>query len=123
VGRREGFEDFFPSRGEMEMYLATIFDGDITDDQLIQGEAIDEAYRAVMAYLQTLRQFPDRDVVPPWETFDGEQGLVLFRGEAGRCRSVFAEPKEFPQLVSKGREALILQFGQRSTISHERTST
>lgn len=74
----------------------------------------------MVAELQPLRQFADRDSIPPRKTLDRQQGLVLLRGKAGGLRGSLTEMDKLPQEVSKLRESFILRLAKLSGLRHWR---
>jgi hypothetical protein len=61
--------------------------------------------------LKTFGEVLNRGVSVPFRTFDGEQGLVLLRGEARVLGGVFAEAEKAAQGVSEIGEHFVLTFG------------
>jgi hypothetical protein len=66
----------------------------------------------VVAKLQTFRQLAHRDAVASGKTLDGQQRLMLLRGDASLARGRLAKTQELPERVSKRGQCFILRFDQ-----------
>jgi hypothetical protein len=62
----------------------------------------------MMAQLQALGQFGDGDVVPPGESLDRKQGLMLLGREAGLTSGTLAEIQKMPQSVPQGGQRFVV---------------
>ena len=89
--------------GEAHYTVDCAHDGEVADF-LIHSET----YDAVVLDLEALGEFADGDDSGAGKAFDGEQGLVLLRGDAGGQRGFFAEAQEAAQCVAKGGEELVI---------------
>jgi len=77
-------------------------------------QPVNQTNRAMMAQLQAFGQFGDRDKVATREAFDGEQGLMLLRGQPGLTGGVLAEIQKPPQRVPQGGQRFVVRFGDLS---------
>lgn len=111
VGGGELFEDFFALGGEGEGDLPTVFVAAMALDEVFLNEAIDEADGAVMADLQAPGQGADGEWFLAAKAADGEQRLVLLRGDAGLLGGVLAETDELPQCVAEIRQHSVFRLG------------
>lgn len=108
MGGGEIGEDFFALGRELEADLAAVFLAAEFAGEFERGEAVGEADDTVVLDLEALGEFADGDGVVAGKAFDGEQGLVLLRGDAGRQGGFFAEAQEAPQGVAEGGEELVI---------------
>jgi len=108
VRRGEPVEQLFATRRQSDHDAPAVFRRVFAADELQPFEAVEEFDGAVVADLQSLGQFADRDGIASGESFDGEQGLMLLRGEPCAPGGIFAEPKELAQRVSERRQVFVL---------------
>ena len=81
-------------------------------------QAVNQPDGAVVAQLQSFRQFTHRDFIPSRKTFDGQQSLMLLGGNASSLSRLFAEMDKLSQRVAKLRERLILCLSELSGSCH-----
>lgn len=108
MGGGEIGEDVFAFGRELEADLAAVFLATEFAGEFQGGEAVGEADDAVVLDLEALGEFADGDGVVAGKAFDGEQGLVLLRGDAGRQGGFFAETEEAAQGVTEGGKELVI---------------
>ena len=98
--------------GEANNDLAMISRRRLPPDKIVGDEAIDETDGAVMAKLETLGKFTDRDMIAAGKAFDGEQCLVVLWCDSGSGGGSFAEVQKPAQRIPERSEKFVLTFGQ-----------
>ncbi len=92
--------------------LTAIVVGAHTFDQILCGQAVDEAYGAVRAHREFDRDLADRHrpiLFPP----EREESLMLLRCQACEARGLFAEPEKTPKRRSESRQHAELSVAHR----------
>jgi len=102
----EALDEVLTLGGEGEEDFAAVIGGDFADDGGALDQLIDDADGAVMADLQLLGEVANRELAIAGGGADGEQGLVLVRGEVFGNQQVFAEAQKFSQLIPESGEGL-----------------
>ena len=62
----------FSMTGELNNHLPSVRNGRRARDQFIQDQPVNQPDRAMVAKLQSFRQFAHRDSIPSGKTFNGE---------------------------------------------------
>jgi len=104
--RRQTLDDLFAFLGEGEEDFAAIIRRDLTDDGGAGDELIDNADGTVVPDLQLLREVADGEFAIGGRGANGEQGLILVRGQVFGDEEVFAETQESPYLITERGEGL-----------------
>ena len=112
VQSRKLLQSFFAARGELNQHLAPIFLGRCARHQFLKDQPVNQTNHTMMAKLQPLRQFTNRDGIPPRKALDGQQGLVLLGRDARVPGGFFAEMDESPKRITEGRQRFILFFAK-----------
>jgi len=99
--RSEALDQFFALLGESEEDFAPVRGSDHADDSIAKDELVNNADRAVVADLQLLSEVADGELAFGGGSSDGQECLVLVRGEVLRVKQVFAEAKELSDLIPK----------------------
>src|SRR5581483_631707 len=113
VSEGEPFKLALTTAGEPHKNLPPVFSRGFARNELFRDQAVNEPDGAVMAQLQSLRQFAYGHPVPPRKALDGQQRLVLLRREARCLRRRFAKVNELAQRITKRRKGFILRLAQR----------
>ena len=108
----QGGQGFFAAAGEFDEHLPAVFGRAGAGDEFLLHEPVHQSDRAVVTQAKAFGEFADGDAVSSGKAFDGEQRLVLLRGDAGALRGFFAEMDETPQGISERREGLVLCFAK-----------
>src|SRR3712207_6034175 len=81
-------------------------------EEPLLGQAVGELARAVVRDQELARQLAHRHPVAARVALDGEQRLVLLRGQPRRLGDPLAEREEPPQLAPEGGEQLVVGLPQ-----------
>lgn len=111
VSRRKRFQELFTASCQSKADHPVIPLVGFPPGQPLCNKTASEFDRAVMADLQALGEFADRDLIPARKPFDGQQRLVLLGRQSGCARAFFAKMKELAQGVAKRSQRLILRLG------------
>jgi hypothetical protein len=80
-----------PAGCQGDVDLSSVIRGDLASGQPQCGQTIYQTDRAIVTYLQTLRQLTDRHIIPPRKALDRQQRLMLLRRQAVCVRRLFAK--------------------------------
>lgn len=116
VGRGERGEDCLAMRGDADSHLALVVLALKPFDQIEPSEAIDQFGGAMRTQQQSRGQFAHQHFGAR-RGADGEQRLMLLRGQPRRARRTFAEMQELSQLEAKVCEHFEVVI-HRPVISH-----
>lgn len=94
----------------MNENLPPVLGGRCARHQFVRHQPIDQPHCAVVAKLQSLRQFPNRGVIAPREALHRQQCLMLLRGDPRGVRRFLAKMEEPPERITERRECLILRL-------------
>ena len=108
MGSGKSFEHILATTRELDENLPTVLGRRRTRHQLFGHQPVNQANRAVVPKLQSLRQLAHGDAVAPGEALDGQQCLVLLWRNAGSVRCLFAEMMELPERITERRQHLIV---------------
>jgi hypothetical protein len=108
VAGREALEDFFTGGRQAHAHPATVGGIGHAAELAASGEAIHEAHGAVMAHVHDVGQFTDGQQGAARRSLEGEEGLILLLGDAGRPRGFGAEMQKTPQGMAVGRQRAVI---------------
>jgi hypothetical protein len=94
VSRGELVEDVFSTGQETHIHLSAVRSRLLPGHQLQIRETIEKFDRAMMPKLQPLGQLAYGYPVAAWKPFNGQQCLMLLRGQTRAFRGLFAETEE-----------------------------
>jgi hypothetical protein len=98
------FDDPATFRRQSEFNAAPIHGRSRAPKEAGVGQPVHEAHDTMMAQVQPGGQFRDRGEIAAREPLQGEQGLVLLRGQAGPPRGFLAEIQELAQRLPESGE-------------------
>ncbi len=110
MGLGEPRQNLLAPAGHSDVDSPAIRCGGLSVQQFQLDQTIHQFHGAVMSELQALSQLPDRYHFPSRKPFDGQQSLMLLRGQAGMFGRGLAERKKPPEGVTKGRKVFVLSF-------------
>ena len=115
MGGRQTLQNRLPPGSKTHLHPAPVEAGGHPPEQSPPGEPVHQPHGAVMAQLQPLRELADGSLVAPGKTLDGQQRLVLLRGEPGAARGVLAEDQEAAQRMAQRGQQLVVGLGDPAT--------
>jgi len=104
----------FAAPGQLHPHLPSVLPRRCARHHSFPHQPVNQTDSAVMADLQPLRQLPHGDPVTTGVAFDGQQGLMLLRGETGGFSGGFTEMQKFSQRITKRGQRFILGFAKWS---------
>lgn len=115
----EFFEDFFGFRRQLYVDFAVVLSALGAGKVFLFFQSIDEADGAVVGQLEAFGEFANGDVIALGKSFDGEEGLVLLRGQSGGVGGFFAEAEELTEGVTKCGEHFVVVPGDLGLDGHD----
>jgi len=106
MGGCQALDDFLTFWREREKDFATIVRGDLAYDRGAEDQLIDDADGAVVADLQLLGEVADGEAPLGGGSANGQERLILVRGQVLGTEEVFAETQKSPHLVAERGQGL-----------------
>lgn len=114
MGWGQALDHFLALIGKGEEDLAAVIGCHLADDGLAEDELIHDAHGTVMANLQLLRKITYGELAPRGGGADGQESLVLVRGEVFLAEQVLTESQEFANLITERSEGFKIGGVHRS---------
>lgn len=92
-------------------------------NQVFSFQPVDETDRTMVLDLQAFSQITDRDFFTVLKTRDGQQGLILLRGDPDLRSRIFTEVQQTAQGVTEFREDFVFSLGDTRRIWHRAFDT
>ena len=108
VGRRQDAQLLLTFQRQADQHAPAIDGVGFAGDQAEFAKPVGELDSAVMAQLQDVRQFANRQNALLRQAAYGQERLMLLTCQPGRGRGVLAEGKELAQLMPKLRQCLVV---------------
>jgi hypothetical protein len=110
--------EFFASTRELNEHLAAIRGAWHPHDKFLRYKPVNQPDGAVVAKLQSFRQFAHGEPFATGKALDGQQRLVLLGRDAGGLGGFLAETDEPPKRVTKRRQRFILRLADLAWSCH-----
>ena len=110
VHRRKPSKNFLAPRCQLNKNAPAIFRRGRANNQFFRSQTVNQTHRAMMAKLQSLRQFAHSRFVAAGKPLYRKQRLVLLRRDARGARRFIAKVNEPAQRVTKRRQRLKLRL-------------
>lgn len=113
----ESLEDSFSLCGERNVHFAMVRRVDGAPDVSVFLQPIHQANGAVMRELQAFGQFADCNKIAIGKSFNGEQSLMLLRGQTTAMGALFTEVQELTKEIPKCGKFFVIPLGDRFLLS------
>src|SRR5690349_4918842 len=118
---REFLQQLLAARRELEQDLAAVVFAAAAFHQVTPSQTVHQFHCTVMLDLQALGKLANATAAIFRQTFQGQQEQVLLRFQAGRPRSLLAEPQKAANLITKFSHGPVIRRGSAGAWCHPLT--